>query len=154
MITYSYTMCYERGHRGVLTSRCRISAGYNPWELSVVRPVFEEVIALWDTGCERSMITEGLALKLGLQCVRQAYIQHVAGVAQVNIYTINLILPNGYEIVELPVSGCHVVGLDCLIGMDVISMCDFAITSGDIYMRHTIQTPSTHITDYVREPRP
>ncbi len=65
--------------------------------------------------------------------------------------TVNLILPNGVEIVGIPACSLPIAGGDVLIGMDIIASGDFAITQDNGKTMLTFQIPSTHKIDFVDE---
>ena len=66
-------------------------------------------------------------------------------------YLINISLPNGIEFASILVTEGLLSDTDVLIGMDIISKGDFAVTAfgGDTKM--SFQIPSTHEIDFVQE---
>ena len=77
--------------------------------------------------------------------------QHANGEAIVNTYIINLLLPNKMEVKTLPVLEGAMTDVDVLIGMDVITLCDFAITNKNGHTLFSFDIPSCHETDYSKE---
>lgn len=59
-----------------------------------------------------------------------------------NTYLVNLFLPNNVVVGAVPVSEGGIAGADILIGMDIITMGDFAITNFDGQSGWTFRMPS------------
>ena len=76
--------------------------------------------------------------------------QHANGDAIVNTYIINLLLPNNMEVSTLSVMEGAMSDVDLLIGMDVITLCDFAITNKEGKTIFSLDIPSCHETDYTK----
>jgi len=113
-------------------------------------PEYESCRAIWDTGAMSTTISPILAQKLGLVSFGKVKMQHANGEAIVNTYVINLLLPNKMEISTLPVMEGAMSDVDILIGMDVITLCDFAITNKDGKTIFSFDIPSCHETDYTK----
>ena len=64
---------------------------------------------------------------------------------------VNLLLPNKIGIPSLRVSEGILKGFDVLIGMDIISLGDFAITHKNDGTVFSFQLPSTHEYDFVKQ---
>jgi len=107
--------------------------------------------AVWDTGAMSSVITPALAQKLGLFSLGLVKMHHANGDSMVNTYMINLLLPNKMEVSTLYVMEGDMTDTDILIGMDIITMCDFAITNKDGKTVFSFDIPSTRITDYTKQ---
>ena len=116
----------------------------------VQQPKFEACRAIWDTGAMSTTISPLLAQKLGLVSFGKVKMQHANGEAIVNTYIINLLLPNKMEVSTLPVMEGAMSDVDILIGMDVITLCDFAITNKDGKTIFSFDIPSCHETDYMK----
>ena len=103
---------------------------------------------MWDTGASQTTITEDLAKKLGLYKIREQKMEGVTGSALCNTYLIALALPNGILIPEIEVAGCAGnIGCDILVGMDVISMGDFAICNVQGNTTFSFRVPSVAVVD-------
>lgn len=87
-----------------------------------------EVSALWDTGADRSMISKDLAETMKLVPYRYINSYSTNGVAKKPIYQIAIMLPNGAGLPKLPVVEGDFDGHDIIIGMDIITLHDFALT--------------------------
>jgi hypothetical protein len=108
---------------------------------------------IWDTGATGSVITESTARLLGLQALKRVMVQGVHGNKEVNVYYINITLNNKNITLNTQVTECDELSPDnsvgMLIGMNVITMGDFAISNyqGDTIM--TFRVPSLQKIDFV-----
>jgi predicted aspartyl protease len=107
--------------------------------------------ALWDTGAEGSVVSGRVAKALGLEPTGIAKVYHANGESMVNIYSVNIFLPNDTIFYVPTVTEGILTGTDVLIGMDIISQGDFTITASQGKTKFSFQIPSTHDTDYVKE---
>lgn len=88
--------------------------------------------------------------KLGLKSLGLVKMQHANGTSLVNTYMINLLLPNKMEVHSLYVMEGAMTDCDILIGMDIITLCDFAITNKNGKTNFSFDIPSSRITDYTK----
>jgi hypothetical protein len=112
-----------------------------------------DVIALWDTGASISSISQGLAVRLGLSKVDREQVAGFGGIHAVNIDIIDVLLPNQVMIPNVRAAEFIDNGrFDVIIGMDIITLGDFAITNhgGLSVISFRIPPGETH-TDYVTE---
>lgn len=118
-------------------------------------PYPQEFLAIWDTGATATTITEDLAKKLGLCKISEQMVDGVTGSSFCNTYLIALALPNGILIPEIEVFDCagH-IGCDILIGMDVISMGDFAICNMGGNTTFSFRVPSVVVVDFTSSSDP
>lgn len=86
------------------------------------------VKALWDTGADRSMISHDLAASMGLIPFRHVNSHSTNGISKKPMYQIAIMLPNGAGLPKLPVVEGDFDGHDIIIGMDIITLHDFALT--------------------------
>jgi len=107
--------------------------------------------ALWDTGATRTCISNKVVKDLELMPTGKMDIHTPAGIKSVNTYLLDIILPN-----NVPVKDCVVCdsdignqGLDMLIGMDIISLGDFAVSNYNKCTVFSFRIPSKVMTDYV-----
>jgi hypothetical protein len=68
-----------------------------------------------------------------------------------NKYIIDIYLPNQLRVVDVLVTECPGLVDDVIIGMDIITSGDFAITHHDGKTTFSYQFPSTHHIDFVEE---
>jgi predicted aspartyl protease len=108
--------------------------------------------AVWDTGATNTVINEKIAEKMGLIPINFIKSYTANGEADSKVYCVDLYLPNNVRIQNLQVTdGKLGDGLDVLVGMDVISIGDFAITNMHGATTFTFCMPSVHQIDFVEE---
>lgn len=147
MKSVPYTQTYPKPALCISTV-CKISEPYDPALDSEAHPVFHELNAIWDTGAMRSTISTQIAQQLNLMPLGQTRVCHADGESICNYYLVNLLLPNKIEIKMLMVNDGKLTDTDMLIGMDVISMCDFAITDSGAETKFSFQIPSSLDIDF------
>jgi predicted aspartyl protease len=114
----------------------------------------EQTKGIWDTGATGSAITKSLALKLNLIQTGQARVNSVHGFKDnVTVYAVKINLNNKAVSFVLPVLECEQLtendSCEFLIGMDVISKGDFAITNFQDKTVMTFRIPSIQKIDFV-----
>jgi hypothetical protein len=107
---------------------------------------------IWDTGATISVITKSIANALELIPVRTETLRGVHGIKEVNVYYVNITLNNKNITLDTKVAECDKLSPDdsvgALIGMNIITMGDFAITNyqGDTTM--SFRVPSLQKIDF------
>jgi len=87
--------------------------------------------ALWDTGAMLSVISPEIAEKLKLDIVDTIQIAGINGESLAEVAIISIQFPNGAIIKDVRVAICRMTpGNEMIIGMDVITQMDIAITNG------------------------
>ena len=81
--------------------------------------------------------------------IRQVY--HANGSERVNSYKVNIVLPNNIMVQMVNVTEGDLNGAQVLIGMDIISLGDFALTHRNNGTVFSFQVPSTHEYDFVKQ---
>lgn len=108
--------------------------------------------ALWDTGATNTAISRVVAEKLKLPPIGKVIVRGAHGSKEVNRYVVDILLPNNVELLQWQVAEVELedpVGL--LIGMDVITKGDFAITNVAQNTVVSFRMPSLGpVIDYVR----
>lgn len=124
-----FTTSYSKVVNEIITD-CGVSLPFDPRKGEQHQQIVKTK-ALWDTGATNSVITQELATKLGLKSIRQIDSHHAGGTTRVNVYLVNIYLPNNAIVGYVQVSECiETVGrFGILIGMDIIAMGDFAISN-------------------------
>ena len=109
--------------------------------------------ALWDTGSTNSSLTRATIKTLGLVPVGTTMVTHAGGSDQSNTHLVNIILPNKVAIFGVLVTECQNVtgNFGAIIGMDIITQGDFAITNVDGFTWASFRIPSKGHIDYVEE---
>lgn len=115
-------------------------------------PNHTAIRAIWDTGATGSAITKKVAQQLGLIPTGMAQVNTANGIATQNTYTIDIGLPNKIIIQGIIATEIDALaaGCDALIGMDVITLGDFAITNHNGSTCMSFRVPSGHEIDYVK----
>lgn len=109
------------------------------------------VRAIWDTGATASVITSKVAKALSLVPVGMTEVHTAGGVRMCNVYIVDLMLPNEVFIPNVQVTEADMTANDVLIGMDIITLGDFALTNFGGKTRFTFSIPSTRVIDFVQE---
>lgn len=109
-------------------------------------------IALWDTGATNSCISHEIVEMLNLQPIGMSNIQTPSGTSEVNIFLINIVLPNNVLVKDIRVSETEIgnQGIQALIGMDIIQYGDFCISNKDNHTTFSFRIPSCESIDFVK----
>ena len=119
--------------------------------LDVARPDLEGLWAIWDTGATGCAITGAVASKLGAYPINQVPIGGVHGVEYCNQYLVSIFLPNKLFLPEVYVSELSdAAGCDVLIGMDIIGLGDFYVTSMGGKTTFTFRIPQLQRMDFTK----
>lgn len=145
--TFTYV---ARGIASVLITPVFICAAYDPQGED--KSTFREYSAIWDTGATKTMITRHVAESCRLVPTGQSRVQGVFGTKVVNGYLVNIVLPTQHSsrtqqsvaIQHLSVLEAPALtrGHNVLIGMDIISKGDFAISNYRGRTMFTYRIPS------------
>lgn len=147
---YNFTTRYA-GIVTALITQCAVSASWDPLE-EKPEPVAVRYQCLWDTGATISAITKRVATDLGLPTEALIPIQHAGGVSvDVPQHYVNLHLPNNVVMVGRPVAQLPLTNYDVLVGMDIISQGDFAVSNLDGKTTFTFRIPSVEEFDFVAD---
>ena len=107
--------------------------------------------AVWDTGATNTCISTQITKKLNLLPISKTQIASVNSIETVNVYLVDIYLPNKVIIPNVRVSEPSALNsCDVLIGMDIIRLGDFSITNADGHTWFSFRIPPAkkHI-DYV-----
>lgn len=135
----------------VLINTCRVSEAFDP---SGAHPEMLEFNALWDTGATGCVITQSVVDACGLVSTGRAIVKGVHGESEVDTFLVNIYLPNdvGFSQV-LATIGDFGKDADVLIGMNIISKGDFAVTNLDGITKFSFRLPSEVHIDFEEETR-
>lgn len=105
---------------------------------------------IWDTGATSSAISSEVAKRCGLVPISKAIVHTAGGVVSQNVYLVDIELPNdvvmkSVRVTEIP----QINGADALIGMDIMSMGDMALTHHNKKTIFTFRFPSVEDIDFV-----
>ncbi|MBO6195188.1 MAG: retropepsin-like domain-containing protein [Bacilli bacterium] len=145
----SFTMSVDR-KVGVLKTPIGIytTEGFN----KSFKGVKKHYIALWDTGSTMTVISEELAKEMNLEPVGEMVAETAGGRYVAKKYIISLHLPNRLNIENVMISSGKLgPGIDILIGMDIITLGDFAITNYNNKTVFSFRFPSSEVIDFVKE---
>lgn len=108
--------------------------------------------AIWDTGATNTVISNRVAKEMNLVPIGMVTVSTANGMTETYKYIISLVLPNKLKIEDIEVtSGNLGEGVDLLIGMDIISLGDFAITNVNNKTVFSFRFPSCKTVDYCKE---
>lgn len=139
--------------REIVTNNIHIGPSFVPQKNEAMPAYFPRPLkAVWDTGAMGTSISRALAEELQLDKSGVIEITGVTGTALCSKYLVSLHLMNGIVIPELEVSDCEGnIGCDVLIGMDVITLGDFAINNIGGQTTFFFRIPSLHCINYVQQ---
>lgn len=138
------------GISSVLTSEIGLSL---PFQTKIAILPSHNIKAIWDTGASCSAITKKAADILRLIPVSKTIVNTANGSIERNVYYVNIHLPNRVTIQYLKVTECSdLIGdFDMLVGMDVITIGDLAITNHSGQTTMSFRTPSIKKIDFVKQ---
>ncbi|MCM1532279.1 MAG: hypothetical protein NC048_08080 [Bacteroides sp.] len=120
---------------------------FNP-DMAGAREPEVRTTALWDTGATISTISKKIADELNLIPFAKSKMFHAGGEGITNLYKVNMFLPNGVGVRAITVIEGILNGCEVLIGMDIITLGDFAITNKNGKTVFSFQTPSSNEYDF------
>ncbi len=104
--------------------------------------------AIWDTGATGTVITQKVAADCGLQQIGIVEVSTANNKRLSPVYLASIFLPNKVYVPQLRVTEGTVSGADVLIGMDIITLGDFAVTNSDGRTTFSYQWPSSKRIDF------
>lgn len=136
-----------------ITTEIMVSKAFDPTKHLPISTKPYKTHTLWDTGSTNSSLTKVTIQALGLLPVGTTMVNHAGGSSQSNTYLVNFFLPNKVGVSGVLVTECqNVVGnFGAIIGMDIITQGDLAITNLDGFTWMSFRTPSMGHIDYVAE---
>lgn len=143
-----------KGLTNRIVTDCHISFPFDPKiNKGEKPPKLSKSTALWDTGATASVITQKTAATLGLKPFTKIMVSHADGESLQNVYLVNFYLPNKVLLPNVRVTECKDTSgtFGVIIGMDIISLGDFAITNFKGETTLSFRIPSIATTDYVKE---
>ena len=102
-----------------------------------------KVKAIWDTGATNSVITSKVFNFLQLPAIDEVTVSGVSSINHKAILTIaNLLLPNKVAVPSVRFTVDEIGNTDVLIGMDIISKGDFAVSNGNGHTEFSFAIPA------------
>jgi predicted aspartyl protease len=126
---------------------------FTPVELQDVKNSKDsiKITALWDTGADCSLIKQEVVSKLNLKYISKGFFSTPSDKKILcNIYVVNLFLPNIPMIPNIQVIEGHLNDCDMLIGMDVITQGDFAVSNFEGNTAFSFRIPSLMKFDFCK----
>ncbi len=148
----AFTVSYKE-LTNVLGSCAEISEAFHPASTSPPPP-HHKYNAIWDTGATGTAITQKVVDDCALKPIGMAIVQTAKGQIHTPVYLANIYLPQRVCIYNLRVTLIDIRNADVLIGMDIISKGDFAISNKDGKTTFSFRVPSCDCIDFVKQPPP
>jgi hypothetical protein len=140
--THSFAIRSDKILR-ILATKAKVAPGFDPLARAT-HPTFSEFNAVWDTGSTGSVISQKVVDKCRLQPIAMTKAQTAGGERNCEVYLINLMLPNGVSFPRIHVTKMDLGGrTELLIGMDIITRGDLALTHRDGKTCFSFQCPSS-----------
>ncbi|MFW6053021.1 MAG: SEC-C metal-binding domain-containing protein [Desulfosalsimonas sp.] len=145
----SFTTQYRR-IVPVLISEVQVARAYDPTK---GQPHVEHKLykGCWDTGATGTVITKRVVDDLRLQPISITKAHGVDGEYEANVYAVNLILRNNVGLPYVQATEGKFEDFDLLIGMNVITMGDFAVTNYEGQTIMSFRIPSMEVIDFVNQ---
>lgn len=133
-----------------LKTTVHISEGIIPRKPDSSFPNPQEYKGIWDTGATGCVVTKKVAESCNLKAIGRTKVGTAKGIQESVIYLANIYLPNQVAFPEIKVTEGDLSGdVDVLIGMDIITMGDFAITNLNNKTTFTFRYPSIEKIDFL-----
>jgi predicted aspartyl protease len=147
--TQAFTTRFN-GRSNRLTSQVEIFPAFTPGVSS--QPKGQQYLALYDTGATHSAITPRVVADLQLASIGARTVGVGGGSLATTSHLVNIALPNKVMFVMVSVANMVLLGgIDALIGMDILSMGDFAVTHHAGKTTFSFCAPSRREIDFVTE---
>lgn len=151
---FGFTSRYP-GLTNVLANDIEVTEAFEP-NSGFTKPVGKQFKGIWDTGASGTVINSRIINELNLKPTGKVKILAVGDNGKVNeyitdTYSINIVLPNKVTIYGVVAAKGEIGGGDALIGMDVITLGDLAITNSNHKTVMSFMTPSVQEIDFVGE---
>jgi len=151
----SFTMKYSK-ITNVIFTPVHICYGFEPFG-SDKPPEPKEFIAIWDTGATGTVITKNVINGCKLKPISVIEVRTASKQVEKefsHVFLVNIFLPNKIMIPKMRVCEGNIFGkADILIGMDIISQGDFAITNHNNKTMFSFRMPSMLDLDFVQMDR-
>lgn len=142
---------YYRGKTNQLRSDAYVSIGFDPLK-TTDHPLKKKYTAIWDTGATNSLITKKVVKECNLKPIDMTVVKQAKGTYTSNVYLVNIALQHGVEFVNFRVTeGGEIHDCDVLIGMDIITLGDFAVTNKNRQTIFSFRVPSIEYIDFVKQ---
>src|ERR1700683_3442702 len=133
----------------VLKTPCAIAAAFDP--KVGPQPLMREYQAIWDTGATNSCVSQKVIDECGLKPSGQVQVFGVHSDQLSDTFLVCIGLPNQMGIPSLRVTKGQLKNVDVLIGMDVITRGDLAVTNLNGNTVFSFCMPPHKCIDFVEE---
>ena len=109
--------------------------------------------AQWDTGATNTCISKTVSDRLGLVPVSNTLMQTPSGQRVANVFVVDIVLRNNVTVKDIQVieSDIGQQGIDVLIGMDIITLGDLAVSNVNGQTKFSFRVPSCEEIDFVKQ---
>ncbi|MGA2544306.1 MAG: SEC-C metal-binding domain-containing protein [Verrucomicrobiota bacterium] len=137
----------------VLATPVQVGPAFDP---DISKPPFGPTPykGIWDTGATGSVIMQRVVEELGLKPFGMTKVVGVNGEHVTETYYVSIGLPNGVGFSSVKVTKGNILSADVLIGMDIISHGDFALTHFAEKTCFSFRIPSMGRIDFKDKPPP
>lgn len=145
----------HQGRVNVLKTPVKVSGAFNP-NNPPKQVTYKQFEALWDTGATKSVICQRVVDTCNLTPISMTQVHHADGVSLSEVYSVSFVLRNNVIVPEVQVTKGKFIGgqFDVLIGMDIISLGDFAVTNRNKKTVFSFRIPSIAEIDFVKVETP
>ena len=137
----------------VLITPVFISPAFDPKTTNPV-PEHKQYNCIWDTGATNTVISKKVIDDLALKPIGMTLIKHARGEDTSEVFLVNIALLNKVGFSQVRVTEGILSGADVLVGMDIITSGDFAVTHKDGKTTFSFRCPCTGHIDFVEEGKP
>lgn len=135
-----------------LRSVCGFCAAFNPESPPPGHVAeYKAFEAIWDTGATGSVISQRIIDACGLKPTGMVQAHGVDGIHDTETFLVNIGLPNAVVVHTVEVTRGKLPGFDALIGMNIITLGDFAVTNKDNKTVFSFRIPSAVTIDFMKE---
>lgn len=150
----SFTLRRSKGKLLQFVTEIGICQAFDPAAPVASRPPVHPFKGIWDTGATGSVITDKVVAACNLAPIGVCQVQTAGGSQSSPVYLVTVTLPNHVGVSEVRVTqGALGDGADVLIGMDIITLGDFAVTHPQGNTVFSFRIPSEAELDFVAEHR-
>lgn len=146
-ISRSFTRRYNHIAE-VISTPVFLYPAFNPDEIKRLPPG-KMYSAIWDTAATSTVITRRVIEALGLLSTGRVNVTTSGGPFESTVYRIALVLASRVGVSNLKVTEAPITkGIDILIGMDIITLGDFAISNAGGKTTFSFRSPSVEEIDF------
>jgi len=139
-----------------LVTECYICAAPDPAVVPQGQQLpYKKFQAIWDTGATNTLISQEVVDACGLKPIGITTLRAVGSEKRTNTFLVNILLRNNTAAQNVQVALGDLGNSQVLIGMDIITVGDFAITNVGGKTVFSFRIPSTKTIDFVKsQPKP